>query len=155
MYMNNNIPECAKSLPFAKHIIFYPLYFDNLKVNKLEELTQKQEEVKQKQEEVKQNQEEEVKQIQEKKIQTQEQKQENRENDIPRIAHLIWVGESPKPNYFDSNTNKWKELMPSWEIKVWKNEDITLQHFPERAISLIHQCKKGAQKADIMRYFII
>jgi mannosyltransferase OCH1-like enzyme len=77
------------------------------------------------------------------------------ENDIPRIIHLIWVGENNRPEYFDSNVSKWKELMPLWEIKVWTNEDINLEHFPEETIQLLRNVKKGAQKADIMRYFIM
>ena len=80
---------------------------------------------------------------------------EPKENDIPRIAHLIWVGDNPRPNYFDNNVSKWKELMPLWEIRVWTNDDINLQHFPESVIDLLSQVKKGAQKADIMRYFIM
>jgi mannosyltransferase OCH1-like enzyme len=77
------------------------------------------------------------------------------ENDIPRIAHLIWVGDNPRPNYFDNHVNKWRELMPLWEIRVWTNDDITLEHFPKNVIELLSNVKKGAQKADIMRYFII
>jgi mannosyltransferase OCH1-like enzyme len=80
---------------------------------------------------------------------------ETTENNIPRIAHLIWVGDNPRPNYFDSNVNKWRELMPLWQIRVWTNADITLEHFPEKVIELLSKVQKGAQKADIMRYFIM
>ena len=78
-----------------------------------------------------------------------------KENEIPRILHLIWVGENAAPHYFHSNVSKWKELMPLWEVRVWSNSDITIEHFPEDIIDLLGRVKKGAQKADIMRYFII
>lgn len=82
-------------------------------------------------------------------------KDNEKENDIPRIAHLIWVGDNARPDYFDNNVNKWKELMPLWEIRVWTNEDITVEHFPEKVIKVLSTVNKGAQKADIMRYFIV
>jgi mannosyltransferase OCH1-like enzyme len=74
---------------------------------------------------------------------------------IPKILHLIWVGDSPTPDYLDIFLMKWKELMPNWNIRLWTNEDITNQHFPEKILPIIYNCTKGAQKADIMRYFII
>jgi mannosyltransferase OCH1-like enzyme len=77
------------------------------------------------------------------------------ENDIPRIAHMIWVGNDSRPEYFDANANKWKELMPQWEVRIWTNDDLTLEHFPQETLDLLENVKKGAQKADIMRYFII
>lgn len=76
-------------------------------------------------------------------------------NNIPKIIHLIWVGENDPPSYFNLHFRKWKELMPDWELRVWRNEDITLQHFPEDIIQLLKTVKKGAQQADIMRYFIM
>jgi mannosyltransferase OCH1-like enzyme len=76
-------------------------------------------------------------------------------NSIPRIIHLIWVGETKAPVYFDIHVKKWQELMPNWEIRVWKNKDITIQHFPEKIINILQNVEKGAQKADIMRYFIM
>jgi len=45
--------------------------------------------------------------------------------------------------------------MPLWEVRVWSNDDITSEHFPDRMIELVSRAKKGAQKADIMRYFIV
>jgi mannosyltransferase OCH1-like enzyme len=71
---------------------------------------------------------------------------------IPKKLHMIWVGENKEPDYVSNNYNKWKLLMPDWEIKLWTNNDITSDYFP---IDLIEKCIKGVQKADIMRYFII
>lgn len=76
-------------------------------------------------------------------------------NDIPRILHIIWVGDRDPPDYVLENIKKWTTLMPHWNIKFWTNNDLTITHFPLNIISLIDTVKKGAQKADIMRYFIM
>ena len=84
-----------------------------------------------------------------------ENKEDNNVNNIPRILHLIWVGDKEEPPYLMENINKWIELLPNWEIMLWKNNDLTTKHFPLNIIYLLDKVKKGAQKADIMRYFII
>jgi mannosyltransferase OCH1-like enzyme len=72
---------------------------------------------------------------------------------IPLKFHLIWIGDNPLPEYGKQNYEAWKRLMPHWEGKLWTNEDV--QEFPEEVISKINQAEKGAQKADILRYYII
>ena len=84
-----------------------------------------------------------------------ENKNSHTENNIPKIVHVIWVGDKDPPHYFEKNNLKCKELMPDWEIRVWRNEDISLEHFPQEIIDMLKIVEKGAQKADIMRYFII
>ncbi len=79
----------------------------------------------------------------------------HKENNIPKIIHLIWVGDKDPPHYFETHIIKWKELMTNWEIRIWRNEDISLHHFPPDIIKMLNTIEKGAQKADIMRYFII
>lgn len=74
---------------------------------------------------------------------------------IDDLLHLIWVGTNPRPTSFDFHVAKWRELMPSWSIRVWTNEDITSENFDEPTLALIHKAEKGVQKADIMRYSII
>ena len=74
---------------------------------------------------------------------------------IPRSLHMILVGENEEPEYANTYFLKWKELMPEWHIFLWKNEDITTEHFSPKTVDLINSANKGAQKADIMRYFII
>jgi hypothetical protein len=59
------------------------------------------------------------------------------------------------PDYATSNYMKWKELMPEWTIRLWTNDDIHVDNFPAHTVDQINACIKGAQKADIMRYFII
>lgn len=76
-------------------------------------------------------------------------------NLIPLKFHMIWVGNSSVPEYAIKNFLKWKKIMPHWEDRLWTNEDINLSEFSQEVIDKIHQAKSGAQKADIMRYFIL
>lgn len=74
---------------------------------------------------------------------------------IPQVLHMIWVGDSEPPDTFQPHVDKWKQLMPHWSIRVWRNEDITDEHFSQQIIEKINTSTKGAQKADIMRYCIV
>lgn len=68
---------------------------------------------------------------------------------IPKIIHQIWLGDqSKRPDKF---INTWKEKNPSWEHKLWTDDNL-----PEL------QCKKQfdlcpslAGKADILRYQLL
>jgi mannosyltransferase OCH1-like enzyme/glycosyltransferase involved in cell wall biosynthesis len=77
------------------------------------------------------------------------------DNTIPRLLHLIWVGSDKAPEFMRANVEGWARLMPNWNIRIWTNSDINNNEFPENAVELINKAVKGAQKADIMRYFII
>lgn len=72
---------------------------------------------------------------------------------IPPIFHMIWIGENPIPDHVIQNYNLWKSIMPHWGSKLWKNEDIN--QFPQEVIDKVNQANKGAQKADILRYYIL
>lgn len=72
---------------------------------------------------------------------------------IPSILHMIWVGPEDPPSYCMENYQRWKELMPSWTVRLWTNADI--EEFPKGVADTIHTANKGAQKADIMRYTIM
>jgi mannosyltransferase OCH1-like enzyme len=74
---------------------------------------------------------------------------------IPRLLHLIWVGDNELPSTVKENIQKWQYYMPDWTIQLWTNKDIETRHFTEEIISKIHEAIKPAQKADIMRYFIV
>jgi mannosyltransferase OCH1-like enzyme len=74
---------------------------------------------------------------------------------IPLKLHMIWVGNNPVPDHVIKNYSDWKKLMPHWEFRLWSNDDINLNEFSQEVIEKVHQANKGAQKADIMRYFII
>lgn len=74
---------------------------------------------------------------------------------IPRLLHMIWVGDAPQPITFHMYAEMWRALMPDWTIRIWGNADINEEEFPTKAVTLINAAPKGAQKADIMRYFIL
>lgn len=76
-------------------------------------------------------------------------------NIIPLKLHMIWVGSSEVSENAMNNFLEWKKMMPNWESKLWRNEDITLEHFPQEAIDKINSAEVGAQKADIMRYYVV
>jgi mannosyltransferase OCH1-like enzyme len=75
--------------------------------------------------------------------------------DIPRLLHLIWVGDALQPAYVDLHLNEWRQLMPDWTVRLWTNADITENNFDLPYLNLINSAEKGAQKADIMRYLIV
>lgn len=74
---------------------------------------------------------------------------------IPDILHMIWVGEKAPAEYFWSNLNKWKSLMPNWKFIVWTNDKLATENIDESYIELINKSTSGAQKADILRYYAI
>ena len=74
---------------------------------------------------------------------------------IPQILHMVWVGDSDPPDTFQPHVDKWKQLMPHWNVRVWRNEDITEEHFPVNILEKINNSTKGAQKCDIMKYHIV
>ena len=74
---------------------------------------------------------------------------------IPQILHMVWVGDSEPPDTFQPYVDKWKQLMPHWNVRIWRNEDITEEHFPANILEKINNSTKGAQKCDIMKYHII
>lgn len=74
---------------------------------------------------------------------------------IPKILHMIWIGDDMPPNYFYENNLKWKQLMPDWEFKLWMNNDLNENMIHPNYLSLIDKAHTGAQKADLLRYYII
>ena len=48
-----------------------------------------------------------------------------REIQIPKIIHQIWVGEREMPEHCKQFTQKMKDLHPDWDVKLWGNEVFT------------------------------
>lgn len=80
---------------------------------------------------------------------------QNDVNNIPRILHLIWIGNKEQPDYLMEHLSKWKILMPNWQIILWTNSDLIEEKFPSNILDLLNKVNSGAQKADILRYFIV
>ena len=75
---------------------------------------------------------------------------------IPPILHVIWVGPRTIPDYATANINKWRELLPEpWTVRLWTNADLTEEYFDKDYLEKINSSKSGAQKADLMKYYII
>lgn len=74
---------------------------------------------------------------------------------IPMKFHMIWVGDTLVPEYAIQNFLGWAKLMPHWEPFFWKNDSLTTDNFSQEVLDKVNEAKKGAQKADILRYYII
>lgn len=74
---------------------------------------------------------------------------------IPKILHMIWVGVNSAPDYFFENLAAWKQLMPDWEFKIWTNADLTVTNIDKEYLDLINKADTGAQKADLLRYYVV
>ncbi len=81
------------------------------------------------------------------------------QSQIPKKLHMIWLNSTtdpiPRRDYVDQNLQKWKDLMPDWEIKLWTDDNLSECNLSSQALEKINQADKGVQKADIARYFII
>lgn len=49
---------------------------------------------------------------------------------IPKIIHQIWVGTDPLPFNKKILMDNLKDLHPSYEYKLWTNENLTKENFP-------------------------
>jgi mannosyltransferase OCH1-like enzyme len=50
---------------------------------------------------------------------------------IPKKIHFVWIGKTPLPDYFKLFLKGFKKLNPEFEIKVWRDADITQNNFPK------------------------
>lgn len=74
---------------------------------------------------------------------------------IPNILHMIWIGQNDIPDYFYENMSAWKNLMPDWQIRTWTNSDLNQDNIEFSYLNLINKSNIGAQKADLLRYYIV
>ena len=51
---------------------------------------------------------------------------------IPKKIHIIWIGKADPPDYFMKYFLKsFQEKMPQFEIRLWRNKDLTRKNFPK------------------------
>lgn len=74
---------------------------------------------------------------------------------IPKILHMIWVGEKEPAQYFWNNLNKWRKLMPHWSFMIWTNDMLSEDLIDRSYLNLIKQTHSGAQAADLLRWYVI
>ena len=68
---------------------------------------------------------------------------------IPKIIHQIWLGDqSKRPDRF---INTWREMNPTWEHKLWTEENMPQSWVKNN----FDGCPSLAGKADILRYQLL
>jgi len=72
---------------------------------------------------------------------------------IPLKIHQIWIGPKPLPEKFKWMVKTWKDKHPSWEYKLWVNEDLKKFKLTNRAA--FDKAKNWGAKSDILRYEIV
>lgn len=76
---------------------------------------------------------------------------------IPRVLHFVWVG-PPMPTHLAGNITTWRELHPSWLIRVWTERDLgwmTNRRLFSEAESIVPRDAVGQFRADLARYEIL
>lgn len=72
---------------------------------------------------------------------------------IPKKMHHIWVGEKEPPYQW---INTWKEKHPTWEYKLWRNEDVYGRKWKNQAlVDHYTNLKWWHGVADVVRYEIL
>ena len=72
---------------------------------------------------------------------------------IPKTIHIIWIGSNILPKNYQYYLETWRKFHPTWQIKVWNEEDILKEDFPSADLYL--QAESYAERVDIMRYEIL
>jgi len=72
---------------------------------------------------------------------------------IPKILHLIWIGNNPQPKTLTSWTVDFANHYPDWTVKVWNNQDVeNLKMVNKKYYDIMPQM---CAKADLARYEIL
>ncbi len=71
---------------------------------------------------------------------------------IPKILHGIWVGTSPMPGRFKPNIDSWKKFNPSYDVKIWGNEDL---NFDDPYVRMAYDQQAWAKLSDYLRLQIV
>ena len=79
----------------------------------------------------------------------------NMKQEIPKILHMVWVGEKEPPQYFWDNLNKWKTLMPDWTYMIWTNDKLTKEFFDNDYLELMSQVTNPSQVSDFIRFYVM
>ena len=75
--------------------------------------------------------------------------------EIPKILHMVWVGEKEPPQYFIDNLNKWKSLMLDWTYMIWTNDMLTEEYFDKEYLAIMKRIKSPAQLSDFIRFYVM
>lgn len=75
---------------------------------------------------------------------------------IPKIIHQLWKTNS-MPNEFAEFANKWKQLHPTWQYKLWTDDmllDFVETEYPN-FLSIYNKYEYNIQRVDAARYLIL
>lgn len=72
-----------------------------------------------------------------------------KEPKIPKVIHQIWLGPKTPPPYFSVFRDKWRQLHPDWEYRLWTDADLDDLGLELRDI--IEASPNFAEKSDILR----
>lgn len=72
---------------------------------------------------------------------------------IPKKIHQIWLGPKKIPKVYVKFSETWKNLHPTWEYKLWTEEDIREWKFATK--ELFDEASSYQEKSDILRYEIL
>lgn len=69
---------------------------------------------------------------------------------IPRVIHLVWVGErvNPFPDYLD----RWRQLHPGWDVRVWT--DATRPHLGDLE-EIYQRIPHTSGKVNLLRLWLL
>lgn len=76
---------------------------------------------------------------------------------IPKIIHQVWVG-APMPEHLRRFTDRWRELHPTWEYRLWGDTNLDWLHNREpyaEAHRFVPWYRVGQLRADVARYEIL
>ena len=72
---------------------------------------------------------------------------------IPKRVHLIWVGPKTPPPIFNECLESIKKHLPTWECKVWRDEDVENLNLSNQ--KFYDEEKNYGAKSDILRYELL
>ena len=72
---------------------------------------------------------------------------------IPRIAHIIWLGDEPPPSFVSSWTIEFISANPSWRVWLWREESLAL--LPMSCRSCFTEARDHREASDIARLEIL
>ena len=74
-------------------------------------------------------------------------------NNIPKIIHYCWFGNSPKTKLVKKCIASWQKYLPEYEIREWNNADIL--NCNNQYVQEAYKAKKWAFISDYFRLYAL
>ena len=72
---------------------------------------------------------------------------------IPKKIHQIWLGDKQMPEIYLKYMESWKKFHPTWEYKLWTDEDTKSIEILKR--ETFDNAQNQGMRSDILRYEIL